>query len=282
MPMPHALPTILKIGRYTIRDHVRQKSFIVMLLIGAAFVFFTRSCYQGNYMVNGQTLGAGTVSVSIAKMSFHTIAFGMMFLAALLAMRAFRYDRDHGMQACIMAKPITRVQYVAGKALGLWTLALTCMFILHAIVFFIMALRVKMFMPAFFTASLLCSLNLIFVVMSVLVLSLCLSDFVAFIAVMAITVISFVSDGIHSLHQSQMLQVIMQPQGAGSQPDMTWTTFLYYLWPKLSELQISASSLIDHGWSWGWGTIYPLINIVAYDLILAALLLWRFREEEIL
>ena len=245
-------------------------------------MFFTRSCYQGDYLVNGQMLGAGSVAGGIAKMSFHTIAIGMMLLAALLAMRAFSHDRDHGMQACILAKPITRTQYVMGKVLGLWILALACMFILHVIVFFIMALRVKAFMPAFLAASLLCSLNLMFVVISVLVLSLCMSDFVAFIAVMAVTVISFVSEGIHALHQSQMLDAIALPQGAVSQADVTWTTVMYYLWPKLSGLQITAASLIDHGWSGGWADLYPLVNIFAYCLILLALLLWRFRGEEII
>jgi len=277
-----AVPPILKICRYTIIDHVRQKSFIVMLLIGAAFVFFTRSCYHGNYMVNGQMLGAWTVAESIAKMSFHTIAFTMMFLAALLAVRAFSRDRDYGMQACILSKPITRGQYVTGKVLGLWALAFFCMFILHAMVFLIMALQAKVFMPAFLAASLLCSLNVLVVVMGALVLSLSMSDFVAFMAVMAITVISFVADGIHTLHQSQMLQAIIQPHGTGPQSDVTWRTVIYYLWPKISELEITAASLIDHGWLRGWGALYPLANILAYCLIAAALLLWRFRREEIL
>lgn len=282
MSRPQTLAPILKIGRYTLIDHVRQKSFIVMLLIGAAFVFFTRSCYHGNYVMNGQMLGAGTVAGGIAKMSFHAIALCMMFLAGLLAMRAFRRDRDHGMQACIMAKPITRTQYVMGKVLGLWVLALACMFILHAIVFFIMALRVKVFIPAFLVSSLLCSLNLMLVVLSVLILSLLMSDFIAFLAVMAVAAISFVSHGVHALHQSQMLQAIIQPQGAGSQADMTWKTVFYYLWPKISELQISAAALIDHGWSGGWGAIYPFVNILAYCLCMSALLLWIFRREEIL
>ena len=282
MSRPQPLTHILRIGAYTIRDHLRQKGFIVMILIGAAFVFFSRSCYQGDYLINGRMLDIGDVAMSVSKMSFHVIAVGMMFLAALLAMRAFRYDRDHGMQACIMAKPITRTQYVTGKVLGLWILALACMFMLHAIVFIVIALRVKVFMPIYLAASLLCAFNLLFMVMSVFVLSLFMTDFIAFIAVMAITLISFVSEGLHTIHQNQLLRVITMPHGAAHQEDVTWTTVMYHLWPKISGLQSSAASLIDRGWTWGWRGLYPLINILAYCLILAALLIWRFKGEEIL
>jgi len=282
MSKPHGLVPILKIGRYTITDHVRQKSFIVMFLVGSAFVFFTRSCYHGDYLVNGRILGHGAVAGIFAKMSFHSIALAMMVLAALLAMRAFRYDRDHGMQACIMAKPITRTQYVLGKILGIWTLVLACMFVLHGIVFCLMALRVKVFMPAFLASSVLCSLNLLAVIVGVLLLSLFLPDFIAFMAAMAATLPSYVSHGVHALNQSRMLESIVRPQGASEPSDVTVSSVMYYLWPKLSELQIAAASLIDPGGSCGWGEIYPFLNVLAYGLVLTALLLWLFRGAEII
>ena len=59
--MPKALPPIIKIAKYTLTDEVRQKSFIIMFVICAIFIFLVRGCYQGNYMVNGQALDAGTV-----------------------------------------------------------------------------------------------------------------------------------------------------------------------------------------------------------------------------
>jgi len=280
MSRSQILKPIGKIGLYTVSDHVRQRSFIVMLSIGAAFVFFTRGCYQGTYLVNGRMMGAGTVAGSVSKVSFHSIALAMMILAALLAMRAFSRDRENGMQAGILAKPITRGQYVAGKVIGLWSLAFACMFILHAIVFGIIALKVKVCMPSFLAASVLCSLNLALVIISVLIVSLFLPDFVAFMAVMTVAAISFVSNGIHALNQSQMLRTIPY-NGAESQTGLTWKTILYHVWPKISELQITAAALIDRGWSWGWGSIYPLVNILAYWLILLVLLRRRFNEEEI-
>jgi hypothetical protein len=56
--MPKALPPIIRIAKYTLTDEARQKSFVIMFVICAIFIFLIRGCYQGNYMVNGQVLDA--------------------------------------------------------------------------------------------------------------------------------------------------------------------------------------------------------------------------------
>ena len=139
--MPQALSPIIKISKYTLTDEVRQRSFIVMFVICAIFIFLVRGCYHGDYMVNGQELEAGKVVIMVSKITFHVIAFGVMFLAALLSMRLFRRDRDDGTQSSILSKPINRWQYVAGKILGLWVLLIIFMFILHGIVFVITSIN---------------------------------------------------------------------------------------------------------------------------------------------
>ena len=141
MKMPKALPPIIRIAKYTLTDEVRQKSFVIMFVICAIFIFLIRSCYQGNYMVNGQVLDAGTIIRVVSKVTFHVIAAGVMLVTALLSMRIFRRDRDDGMESCILSKPIARWQYVAGKILGLWALSIIFMFILHSIVFIITSIN---------------------------------------------------------------------------------------------------------------------------------------------
>ena len=94
-----------------------------MFVMCVIFVFLTRGCYQGNYMVNGRALDAGAIVGAVSKVTFHLIAVAVMLIAALLSMRVFRRDRDEGMQSSILSKPITRRQYVMGKILGLWALS---------------------------------------------------------------------------------------------------------------------------------------------------------------
>jgi ABC-type transport system involved in multi-copper enzyme maturation permease subunit len=280
MKMPKALPPIIRIAKYTLTDEVRQKSFVIMFVICAIFIFLIRGCYQGNYMVNGQVLDAETIIRVVSKVTFHVIAAGVMLVTALLSMRVFRRDRDDGMQSCILSKPIARWQYVAGKILGLWALSIIFMFILHSIVFIITSINLKVVMPEYLIASLLCSFNLLFVVVAVLLLSLLMPDIIAFLCVMGIGIVGFVADGIFTLSHSQMAQAMIQQPG--SQSDLTWWKFVYYLWPKLSGTQQFASSFIGSEGFHGFGSIYPLINVLIYGLILGTLLFRRFRNEDII
>jgi ABC-type transport system involved in multi-copper enzyme maturation permease subunit len=278
--MPKARSSIISIAKYTLMDQVRQKSFIIMFVICALSILLVRSCSQGGFMVNGQALDADAIIRVVSKVISHIIAAGAMLLAALLSMRVFKRDRDEGMQSCILSKPVTRWQYVAGKILGLWVLSVIFMFILHSIVFIIVSINLKVVMPEYLIASLLCSFNLLFVVVAVLLFSLLMSDIIAFLCVMGIGIVSFVADGIFAMSQSQMGQAMMQQSGSSS--DLSGWKFIYYLWPKLSGIQQVASSLIDREGFHGFLSIYPFINVLIYALILGALLFWRFRNEDII
>jgi ABC-type transport system involved in multi-copper enzyme maturation permease subunit len=281
METSKALSPIARITRYTIIDEMRQKSFVIMFVVCAACVFLLRGCYGGNYVVNGQNLDADTVARALANVTFHVIAAGVMVMAALLAMQMFRRDRNEGMQSCILAKPIARWQYVAGKIAGLWVLSVLFMFILHGMVFLITSLNLKVFMPEYLGASLVCSINLLFVVVAVLLLSLLMPDIVAFLCVLGIGIVGFVADGIAAASHSQVAQLLLQQPGAGSTSDATWWKVVYVLWPKLMGVQQVASSLTERESLRGIGSAYPLINVMLYCLILGALLFKRFRKEDI-
>jgi hypothetical protein len=67
-----------------------------------------------------------------------------------------------------------------------------------------------------------------------------------------------------------------------SQSDLTFWNVVYYLWPKLSGAQQFASSLINSEGFQGLLSLYPLINVLIYVLILGALLFWRFSNEDII
>ena len=278
METPQAHSTVLIIAKYAFADEVRQKSMIVLFMMSALFVFLLRECYRGDVVVNGQTLSADAIVWTMSRVIFHVIAAGAMFIAALLTMRVFKRDRDEGMLSCILAKPIDRWQYITGKILGLWSLSVLFMFILHSIVFLITSLSMKTPVPAYLIASLICSLNLLFVVLAVFLLSLMLPDIAAFLCTAVIGIVSLAANGIHSFSQSQMGQAMVQ-QPAGHAPSgFTWWKAVYQLWPNLFGAQYSASSLIGNE---GGIPVYPLLNVLLYCLILGAALFMRFRNEDI-
>lgn len=279
--MSKSFASIARIAKYTLTDEMRQKSFVIMFVVCALCVFLVRGCYHGDYMVNGQYLDAATVVRSLSKVAFHVIGAGVMVIAALLAMRVFRNDRNEGMQSCILSKPIARWQYITGKIIGLWALSALFMFLLHGIVFLITSINLGVFMPDYLIASLFCSINLLFVVIAVLLLSLLMPDILAFLCVLGIGILSFVADGIAAASHSQMAQAVMRQSGAGLQADLTWWKAVYYAWPKLLGVQQSASSLFGSEPVHGFGQFYPLFNVLLYCFVLAALLYRRFRKEVI-
>jgi ABC-type transport system involved in multi-copper enzyme maturation permease subunit len=281
METSKALLPITRITKYTLIDEVQQRSFVVMFVICAICVFLVRGCYQGNYMVNGQVLDAGTIVKTLSKATFHVISTGVMVIAALLSMRIFRRDRNEGMLSCILSKPIARWQYVIGKILGIWVLSALFMFVLHSIVFLITSINLKVFMPGYLVGSLLCSINLLFVVIAVLLLSLLMPDIVAFLCVLGVGIVGFIADGIAAASHSQIVQAIVQQSASPHQSDLTWWKVVYLFWPKLLGVQQLASSLIENDSSHGFGPIYSLINILAYCLFLGVLLFKRFRNEDI-
>jgi len=275
------LSPITRITKYTLIDEVQQRSFVIMFVFCAICVFLIRGCYQGNYVVNGQSLDAATIVRMLSKATFHVIGAGVMVISALLSMRIFRRDRTEGMQSCILSKPIARWQYAMGKIVGLWALSVLFMFILHSIVFLITSINLKVFMPGYLIASLLCSINLLFVVIAVLLLSLLMSDIVAFLCVLGVGAVGFVADGIAAASHSQIGQAMVQQSSGNPLSDLTWWKVVYFFWPKLLGVQQLASSLIDSESSLGFGSIYPIINVLIYCLILGVFLFKRFRNEDI-
>ena len=278
MERPKAHSIVFTIAKYAFADEVRQKSLIVLFVLSTLSVFLLRQCYKGDYMVNGQALSADAIALTLSKVAFHVIAAGAMFIAALLTMRVYKRDRDEGILSCILAKPIDRWQYVTGKILGLWALSVLFMFILHSIVFFISSLSVKTLVSAYLIAFLICSLNLLFVILAVFLLSLMLPDIAAFLCAVGIGIVSLTVNGIYSFSQSQMGQVMMQQSVDHAQSGFTWWKAVYYLWPNVFGTQYYATSLIGDG---GNVAAYPLINVLLYCLILGVVLFWRFRNEDI-
>ncbi len=136
-------------------------------------------------------------------------------------------------------------------------------------------------MPEYLVASLLCSFNLLFVVIAVLFLSLLMPDIIAFLCVLGVGVVGFVADGISAISHSQMAQAMMQQPDVHPQLNLAWWQIIDYLWPKLVSAQRMVFSLIGSETFRGLGSIYPLINVLLYCIILGVLLDRHFGKKDI-
>jgi len=271
---------LLGIIRHTISDQIRQKSFLVIFIICGFIVLGIKNCYQGNYTINNQQVDGGFIALGASKVMFHFVATIAMILSALFSMRILRKERDEGVQSSILSKPVSRNEYIAGKMLGLYAVAFSFMFTLHTVIFAIGFVKTGHAMPGYFLASMLCSIDILFVVSFVMLLSLYLPEFACFIIIFALGLFSCIGDGIYSVSQNQTVQQAFT-QNSSQLPDISMWKVMYLALPKLSTSELFSSSFISTESFNYAGPVHPMINMIFYCTVSIGLLLYSFRKQDI-
>jgi ABC-type transport system involved in multi-copper enzyme maturation permease subunit len=264
-----------KISIYTLLDQLRHKSFYVLLGIAVLFVLLIRSCYNADFTVNNQKVDSVTLAWYASKVAFHIIAFGMFLMTAMIAMRTVTRDMNDGSVVLFLSRPVTRWQYILGRITGTWILVTAFMFILHCIIFLTAWAKTGGIIPGYLTASLICSINLLFVIICVFLFSLHMPDFIAALATLGIIIIGFISEGGHQLMQSNAAKSAL-PESMLKDPAL-WRV----LYPKICLLQNYAVSIIDKSDFHTMGSVHPILNVFIYIVLLGFLLLFSFNKKEI-
>lgn len=260
---------------YSLHDQIRHKSFYILLGICILLVFLLRGCYKGNFTINNQQIDNLTVAWHASKFAFHLIAGGMILLATLLSMNIFSRDAQNGNMIFILSKPIKRSDYLIGRIAGVWILLSAFMVILHFTIIAIAFMNTGNIIPWFLVSSIVCSLNLLFLILLVGLFSLFLPDFISALAVIGIAGVSFISDSFYLARQNEMVQSIVS---SGLENSVSaWRI----LWPKTASLQYYASSLIGNDSFSIMGPIHPVFNILFYIFITYFLFMWAFNKKEI-
>jgi ABC-type transport system involved in multi-copper enzyme maturation permease subunit len=212
----------------------------------------------------------------VSKIAFQVIAAGMFLMTAMLAMKMFTRDRDDGSMVLFLSRPVWRREYVLGRILGTWLLSVAFMLILHGTVFFAVWSKTGGVTPEFMIASVVCSVNLLFVILCVGLLSLYMTDFIGALFTLGIIFIGFISDGGHLLMSSSAMKSI-NPAGAVEAHLPLWRA----VYPKLFMVQSYAGSIISHTPFTTMGPLHPVLNVVLFVVLLGIVLVWRFDKREI-
>ncbi|MEJ2658496.1 MAG: hypothetical protein P8012_15115 [Desulfobacterales bacterium] len=265
----------LKIFGYTIFDQMRHKSFYVLLGLCLLFVLMIRGCYGGQYVVNGKPLDNVMVAWYVSKIVFQVIASGMFLIVILMSMKIFSRDHEDGSMVLFLSRPVFRHQYIFGRIAGTWFLCLVFMFILHAAVFLTVWVKTGIIIPGYLAASLVCSINLLFIAVLVCFLSLYLPDFISAIFTVGILFIGYISDGGYQILSSRILKTAV-PSAAASPPAL-WRI----LYPKVYMVQAYADSIIGQSSFNNMGPVNPLLNVIFFIILINALMLAVFNKKEI-
>jgi ABC-type transport system involved in multi-copper enzyme maturation permease subunit len=270
------MKSFLKIAGYTILDQMRNRSFYVLLGISLLFVVMIRGCYGGHYVINGQQVDSAIIARQVSRIVFQVIVVWMFVMVAMVSMKIFSRDRDDGGAVLFLSRPVRRWHYVLGRVAGTWLLTTAFMFVLHLAIFVTVWSKTGEMIPGYLAASLICSVNLLFVIACVALLSLSMPDFVAALFTLGIAFVGAISDGGHQLLSNPMVQSAMQSSGIAAHPAL-WRLF----YPKLFMVQSFAGSIITNSEFTGMGPLNPVINVAFYCGLLITILIVVFNKREI-
>ena len=266
---------VIKIMVYTIRDQMRHKSFYVLLGLSILFILTIRGCYDGGYTVNGKMVDNVTVAWYFSKIVFHLIAVGMLLMVSMISMKIFSRDREDGSLVLFLSRSVFRWQYVLGRVTGTWALCLVFMFILHLTIFLTVWAKTGTIISGYLTASLVISINLLFVIAFVCFLSLFMPDFLGALFTMGILFVGFISDGGYQVINSDIVRSAV-PSSVDLGPAL-WRI----LYPKVFMVQAYADAIISKSEFHNMGPFHPLLNLSFFILLIMTLMLGCFNRKEI-
>jgi ABC-type transport system involved in multi-copper enzyme maturation permease subunit len=266
---------VIKIMAYTMRDQMRHKSFYVLLGLSILFVLTIRGCYDSRYTINGKMVDNATVAWQVSKIVFQLIAAGMFLMVSMLSMKIFSRDHEDGSVVLFLSRSVFRWQYVLGRVAGIWALCFVFMFILHLTIFLTVWAKTGTIISGYLTASLVCSINLLFVIACTCFLSLFMPDFISALSAMGILFVGFISDGGY--------QIIHSDIARSAVPSSTnWGPALWrVLYPKVFMVQAYANAIISKSEFHNMGPFHPLLNISFFILLIMTLMLGCFHRKEI-
>ena len=257
------------------RDRMRHKSFYVLLGLSILFVLAIRGCYNGRYIINGEIVANAAVARQVSRIVFQLIAAGMFLMASMLSMKIFSRDQEDGSTVLFLSRPVFRWQYVLGRVAGTWALCSVFMFILHLTIFLTVWAKTGTIIAEYLTASLVCSINLLFVIACTCFLSLFMPDFISALFTMGILFVGFISDGGYQIFNSDIAR-------AAFHSPTNWGPALWrVLYPKVFMVQAYADSIISQSEFHPMGPLHPLLNLACYILLIMALMLGSFHRKEI-
>ncbi len=175
-----------------------------------------------------------------------------------------------------LSRSVFRWQYILGRVTGTWVLCLVFMFILHFTIFLTVWVKTGTIISGYLTASLVCSINLLFVIACVCFLSLFMPDFISALFTMGILFVGLISDGGYQIINSDIVRSAVPSSSTNWGPAL-WRV----VYPKVFMLQAYADAIINKSEFHNMGPFHPLLNLSLYIFLIMLLMLACFNRKGI-
>lgn len=232
---------VTAVAHNTYRETVRDRIFYLVAVFG--FVMLASTAVLSPLTVGAQ--GKIMTDVGLASM----VVFGLL-VVVFVGSGMVRKEMDKGTIVTILAKPVSRREYILGKFLGL-NLTLTAMLAIMAVLFAVMlAVAPGEFSPRFLGAVYLTFLELTLINAVAVFFSTCVSSVLAAVFTLGAFIVGHLSESIREFGQLQ----------DGPMQERI-SDLVYRLVPNLEVFNVRGAVVHGDPVTWahlGWATIYGL------------------------
>jgi ABC-type transport system involved in multi-copper enzyme maturation permease subunit len=262
------------IALITFKEGIRNRSIYGISLLSLLMLL-------ANFIISdmvGQEVGKVAVDIALSAVSFSGL-----LLVLFVGINLMAKDLDRKTIYMVLAKPVSRSQYLIGKFIGILLLIISCLCILSLFAAFSLLL-IKLGHPKHFEriSWYLISLSFMFTVLMLMLVSALSFLFASFTSTSFLTFILTIISYIIGMSLNDVKSLVEAPQAVGitvSPVTVKVVQVAYYIFPNLSFFDIKTQAA--HGLSVSASYV---VGIAAYSIIYSAIAMTLacliFRKKE--
>jgi ABC-type transport system involved in multi-copper enzyme maturation permease subunit len=260
---------LFPIAAITFKEGIRNRAIYGISLIALLMLFF-------NFMISQMIMReVGKVAVDLA---LSTVSFSGLLLVIFVGINLMAKDLDRKTIYMVLARPISRAQYIVGKFLGMAGLIVVSNVILGAFAAASLFMLNRIY-PAYFQrfSWSMVILALVFIILMLVLLSALSFLFASFTSSSFITLVLTIVSYLIGNSINEVKALVEAPQAVGIDPSPITVKVVqvaYYLFPNLSFFDIKTQAA--HGlaispayicWTVTYGLVYTCLVIAVACLI---------------
>ncbi len=265
---------ILAIAGNTIKEGLRNKMFYILLGVALVFILIGRGCMGGSVNIQNRQLSPDQMVSFGTTIGFFIITFWALTLAGLLSTGAILSDIETGVITTFISKPVSRLEYLLGKFVGVLAVVLLNVVVL-ALGFSLLAFLKAGVFPLSLLAGLgVFVLNIVLLITFIFLMSLVTSRVVAMVFGILAYVFSTVFD-IFVYFDALREKII----GSASSVARVVMDVIYFAIPQWGSNWFYASSFINDFFSQSM-SFWPVVHTLLYICLVWIVTAFVFSKKE--
>ncbi len=263
---------ILAIAGNTIKEGLRNKMFYILLGVALLFILLGRGCMSGSMNIQNRELSPEEMVSFGTTLGFFIITFWGLTLAGLLSMGAVVGDIETGVITGFISKPISRLEYLLGKFVGVIAVVLLNIVVLGIGFSLLAFLKAGLFPFALFGSLGIFVLNIMLLISFIFLISLVTSRIIA----MVFGILAYVFSTVFDIF---VYFDALREKITGSVSTQLIMKIIYFAFPQWGSTWFYSASFINDFFSQSM-SFWPVAHTLLYLCLVWVLMAFVFSRKE--